>query len=238
MKRILVIDDEPLIRDSLQRALKNYNAEVRTAKNGGEALVEIDACLYDICFLDLWLPDSYGLDLLPRIKEVSPESKVIVMSGAPLNDEAKQIIDRDAHVFIAKPFELVRIRELVGELLEQNHGNGVGHEEEHSNRTSGGAEEWKGIQKERRRSPRRPFAKSLTCSVENSGDQPPVMVELRAEVIDVSPFGISLRTSSPLQPGILIRFPAVNDGIAGTAGIVRNSAVLDSASFRSGIEFI
>lgn len=237
MKRILVVDDEPLIRDTLQRALKNYNAEVRTAKDGGEALVEINACLYDICFLDLWLPDSYGLDLLPRIKEALPRSKIIVMSGAPLTDEAKDLIDKDAHVFVAKPFELARIRELVTTLLQQGEN---GHRADGGNgrAESAESEECEGILKERRRFPRRPLAHPLTCSVESSGNESPVMVELQAEVIDVSPYGIALRTSSPLQPGVLICFPVVNDSIAGTAGIVRNSAVLGSASFRAGIEFI
>ncbi|MEW5744676.1 MAG: response regulator [Nitrospirota bacterium] len=226
MKRILIVDGEPLIRYSLEKLLKNYNVEVKAAKNGAEALVEINACFYDICFLDLWLPDSYGIDILKRIKETYPMSKVMVMSSSPISEETRDILDKEAYVFIAKPFDLPRIRSLVKQLLEEC--------EQQRAEVDDGDKTFM----ERRRFERRPFARSITYSVSSFDVLKPKMVDLDAEIVDISAAGMGIRTDYPLDPGSVIRFPVIGDGINSIAGVVKNTVALDRDLYRAGIEFV
>jgi len=109
--RILVVDDEPLIRDGLCRFLEK-NSSVMTVGSAEEALEEIRTQHYDLCFLDVILPGMNGLEAMKIIKELSPNTKVAIMSGSYLCEDMKRQIAENALEFIEKPFELSRIREI------------------------------------------------------------------------------------------------------------------------------
>ena len=79
--RILIVDDEPLIRDGLCRFL-DKESSVMTVGSAEEALEEIRAQHYDLCFLDVILPGMNGVEAMKIIKELSPSTKVAIMSGA------------------------------------------------------------------------------------------------------------------------------------------------------------
>jgi DNA-binding NtrC family response regulator len=110
--RILVVDDEPLIRDFLCRFL-DKNSSVMTVGSAEEALEEIRTQHYDLCFLDDILPRMNGMEAMKIIKELSPNTKVAIMSGSYLCEDMKRQIAEAALEFIEKPFELSRIREIV-----------------------------------------------------------------------------------------------------------------------------
>ena len=120
--RILVVDDEPLILYSLSRFLKK-KAAVKTVASAEEAIDEIVAQHYDLCFLDITLPGMTGLDALKIIKELSPITKVTIMTGNFLDETMTRQIEETAYAFIEKPFELLHIQEVVNRvattLIEQ-----------------------------------------------------------------------------------------------------------------------
>ena len=103
--RILVVDDNPLILKSISRFLKNI-ALVKTVSTAEEALDSIEEQYYDLCFLDVTLPGMNGLDAMKIIKEQSPNTKVVIMTGTLLNQAMKKQVDDFAYNFIEKPFGL------------------------------------------------------------------------------------------------------------------------------------
>ena len=120
--RILVVDDEPLILYSLSRFLKK-KAAVKTVASAEEAIDEMVAQHYDLCFLDITLPGMTGLDALKIIKKLSPITKVTIMTGNFLDETMTRQIEETAYAFIEKPFELLHIQEVVNRvattLIEQ-----------------------------------------------------------------------------------------------------------------------
>lgn len=112
MKRILIVDDQQLLLLGLKMALQNETTEVTITKTGKEALTEIASSFYDLCFLDIYLPDISGVELLPRFKELSPSTQVIVMSAGIITEGMREIIEKDAFMFIPKPFDLLQVKML------------------------------------------------------------------------------------------------------------------------------
>jgi DNA-binding NtrC family response regulator len=120
--RVLVCDDEPLITMSISRFLKE-KALVKTVPTAEEALDAIEEQHYDLCFLDIMLPGMSGLDAMKIINELSPTTKVAIMTGNLLDEAMKMHIEDTAYTFIEKPFSLSHIRGITDkvavELVEQ-----------------------------------------------------------------------------------------------------------------------
>ena len=110
--RILVVDDNPLILTSVSRFLKKI-ALVKTVSNAEEALDAIQDQHYDLCLLDVILPGMTGLDAMKIIIELSPNTKVAIMTATLLNEEMKKQVDDYAYTFIEKPFALSDIESVV-----------------------------------------------------------------------------------------------------------------------------
>ena len=117
---ILIIDDEPTLRDSLQIALSASGYEVQTARTGEEGLAIFEKQSPDLVLLDHWLPGINGDQVLQRIKEADPEIPVIVMTAQGSVDLAVQSMKMGAFDFLVKPFELEQVEALVQKGLEQN----------------------------------------------------------------------------------------------------------------------
>jgi len=117
MKKILVIDDEALIRYSLAITLQDDGMEVKTVSNGLTAIEESRRCFFNLCIIDLGLPDIHGVDVMMKIKELSPESKILVMTASCIDNRSKKLIEENADLFVAKPFELTHIKAIVDKLL-------------------------------------------------------------------------------------------------------------------------
>lgn len=113
MIKILLVDDENLILYSLAAALRHDGSEVVTVANGTDALGEIRRSSYDICFLDVNLPDANGLDLMKTVQEISPATRIIIMTAVDLNEQQMRYLHNTACHFLPKPFNLEDVRSLV-----------------------------------------------------------------------------------------------------------------------------
>lgn len=123
IKRILIVDDEQLILEGLSKALHklcNFQGEIKTVGTAGEAIDEISSCFYDICFLDIKLHDSSGLDVMKKINEISPETSVAIITALAMNGNMKRTIEEGASLFIPKPFDLSLIKVFVKQVLEED----------------------------------------------------------------------------------------------------------------------
>ena len=109
MTKILVIDDERSIRNSMKDILQYEGHEVVLAENGMEGLVSVKSEKPDIVFCDIKMPKMEGLAVLERIKEFSADTPVIMISGHGTIDTAIEAIRKGAYDFIEKPLDLNRI---------------------------------------------------------------------------------------------------------------------------------
>ena len=109
MTKILVIDDERSIRNSMKDILKYELHEVVLAENGMEGLVSVKSEKPDIVFCDIKMPKMEGIEVLERIKEFSADTPVIMISGHGTIDTAIEAIRKGAYDFIEKPLDLNRI---------------------------------------------------------------------------------------------------------------------------------
>jgi DNA-binding NtrC family response regulator len=117
--KILVVDDEPILRDSLEIALKTSNYEVLTARSGEEGLEQFKNENPDLVLLDHWLPGINGDEVLRRIKEENPEIPVIIMTAQGSIEMAVNLMKMGAFDFLVKPFELDQLEALIKKGLDR-----------------------------------------------------------------------------------------------------------------------
>jgi DNA-binding NtrC family response regulator len=117
--KILVIDDEPILRDSLRVALETSGYDVLTARTGEEGLDLFQRESPDLVLLDHWLPGMTGDEVLRTIKEMNPDIPVIVMTAQGSIELAVNAMKMGAFDFLIKPFELDQIEALVKRGLER-----------------------------------------------------------------------------------------------------------------------
>lgn len=109
MAKILIIDDEKSIRNSMKDILSFEGHEVSVAENGLEGLVAVKTNKPEVVFCDIKMPKMEGIEVLERIKEITPETSVIMISGHGTIDTAIEAIKKGAYDFIEKPLDLNRI---------------------------------------------------------------------------------------------------------------------------------
>jgi len=117
--RILIIDDEPTLRESLKFALAASGYEVSAARTGEEGLELLSAANPDLILLDHWLPGINGDQVLSKVKEINPDLPVIIMTAQGSVELAVSLMKMGAFDFLVKPFELDQIEALVAKGLER-----------------------------------------------------------------------------------------------------------------------
>ncbi len=109
MSRILVIDDERSIRNTLKDILEYEKYEVDLAEDGNKALEKVKAAEYDIILCDIKMPGLDGIEVLERLNVLTPDTPVVMISGHGNIDTAVESIKKGAFDFIEKPLDLNRL---------------------------------------------------------------------------------------------------------------------------------
>jgi two-component system, NtrC family, nitrogen regulation response regulator NtrX len=109
MSRILVIDDERAIRNTLKEVLEYEKHEVDLAEDGPRGLELITDNIYDIVLCDIKMAKMDGIEVLSRIAETSPNTPVVMISGHGNIDTAVEAIKKGAYDFLEKPLDLNRL---------------------------------------------------------------------------------------------------------------------------------
>ncbi len=109
MPKILVIDDEKSIRNTLQDILTHENYEVVLAEDGQEAIEKADQQKFDVVLCDVKMPGMDGIEVLDRFREIDPDATFVMISGHGTIDTAVEAIKKGAFDFISKPLDLNRL---------------------------------------------------------------------------------------------------------------------------------
>lgn len=107
--KILIIDDERSIRNSLKEILADEGYEVDVAENGATGCAMVDKEKYSVIFCDIKMPEMDGMEVLGRLTEMGIDSAVVMISGHGDIDTAVECIKKGAFDFIQKPLDLNRI---------------------------------------------------------------------------------------------------------------------------------
>ncbi len=101
--KILVVDDEEVVRLSHIRTLASVHCNVEVVKNGEEALQVMEQRPADVVLLDLRMPGMDGMAVLKAIKQSWPETEVVIITGYPNIETAKEAVRLGAYDYLAKP---------------------------------------------------------------------------------------------------------------------------------------
>jgi DNA-binding NtrC family response regulator len=101
--RILIVDDDETVRRSYLRSLESTSCQVAAASDGEEALQTMEQNPFDVVLLDMRMPGQDGLSVLRTIKQKWPESEVVIITGYPTVDSAKEAVRLGAYDYVAKP---------------------------------------------------------------------------------------------------------------------------------------
>lgn len=118
---ILVVDDEEVVRRSFQRVLASERCHVEAVGTGEQALEAMATRPYDVVLLDLRLPGMDGMSALRTMKRCWPEGEVIVITGYPSVETAKEAIRLGAGDYLAKPLAPGEVIEAANSALERKH---------------------------------------------------------------------------------------------------------------------
>jgi two-component system response regulator HydG len=121
--RILIVDDEPSVRDSLSRWFRDDGYEVGVAEGANDALTRLAERRWDLALLDIRMRGTDGIELQRRMKEVDPDLVVIIMTGYASVDTAVTALKQGAYDYITKPLDPDDVSHLVQNALSHRRSN-------------------------------------------------------------------------------------------------------------------
>lgn len=117
--RLLLVDDEPLLRLSIGDTLSAEGHEVMLAANGEDAVSSLQGDRFDLVICDVHLPKVSGLDVLRQCRELQPGVPVIIMTAYGLTAEAEEAVQNGAAAYLMKPFQFEELLREIARILDK-----------------------------------------------------------------------------------------------------------------------
>ena len=105
-EKILVVDDDPNLRKTLADILRIKGYETAVAENGAEAIAAAERETFSLALIDLMLPDVPGIEVMARIKAISPLTEAIILTGHASMDTAIEATKQGAYSYLLKPYQM------------------------------------------------------------------------------------------------------------------------------------
>jgi len=116
--KILVVDDERVMRDLFKRVLSLKGYLVTAVESGKEAIEKVKETHFDIAFIDVVMPEMDGIETLRALKKIDPKVQavisVVMMTGFAVEEEIKEAMQEGALDYLYKPFDIVEIMTVIG----------------------------------------------------------------------------------------------------------------------------
>lgn len=119
MKPILIVDDEPIVRESIRDWLQDAGYQVETAESGEQALEMVAREDFSIILLDVRLPGKTGIKVLKEVKALKPDTKTIVITAYPSPDMEAEAMRLGAMDYLIKPVYPDDLEKLIREALRE-----------------------------------------------------------------------------------------------------------------------
>jgi DNA-binding NtrC family response regulator len=119
-KKIIVLDDEPIVCERLKPALEKKGFYVETYTNSKEVIDRITQQKFDVLVTDLKMRKPDGLDVMDYASQYSPSTKVIIITGFATVETATKAMKSGAVDFIAKPFRISQLRDLIIKITSED----------------------------------------------------------------------------------------------------------------------
>ncbi|MDR9501569.1 MAG: response regulator [Desulfurivibrionaceae bacterium] len=227
-KKILIIDDDYLILYGLSKALRSDTTDVTTVPSATGAVEELAHAPYDLCLMDLHLPDANGFELMKTIRRTWPHTKIIVMTASFLNDEdlsAKitEAATNGACHFLPKPFDIGELKEIISGVLNADPSR-LPWEMAAGQMT-----------RQTRKHSRHGYAQEMEIALVDAQGRNPPPPSTTATSIDISEGGVGLRTCFPLRGSQMI---SMRSGLSEKMGVVVWNRMGADNTCRAGIRFV
>lgn len=121
-KKILVVDDEEIMRGFLCDLLKEDGYDVDESRSGEDAIVRVTRGVFDLVITDIKMQGKDGYSVLVEAKKINPRMKVLMMTGYAVDGEAEDSLLLGADGFILKPFDIASIREIIHRVIGKGNG--------------------------------------------------------------------------------------------------------------------
>ncbi|MBL0090459.1 MAG: response regulator [Ideonella sp.] len=125
LRKILVVDDDPVVGKSFDRVLTNKGYEVVMAHNAAEALERMRKSEYDVVYTDIRMPGMDGLELAEKVKARRPWTPVVIVTGHGTVDNERRAMDAGVTAFLHKPLSPEMIEDSATEALQQGMAAGT-----------------------------------------------------------------------------------------------------------------
>ena len=122
--KILIVEDEPALRELIQRSLEKERYVVEVAADFNSALRKIEDYDYDCVLLDIMLPDGSGLDLLEKLKAMHKRENVIIISAKDSLEDKVLGLELGADDYLPKPFHLAELNARIKSVIRRHHHDG------------------------------------------------------------------------------------------------------------------
>lgn len=119
-KRILITDDDPIIRQVCIGTLKREGYNIETANDGSEAMDRLRRESFDLLILDVWMPRMTGLEVLSELRTLPNPPRTIVLTSDTTSGTVLQAIKEQAYLYIQKPFDVDELQSAVADALSTN----------------------------------------------------------------------------------------------------------------------
>lgn len=122
--KILIVEDEPSLRELIQRSLEKERYVVEVAADFNSALCKIEDYDYDCVLLDIMLPDGNGLNLLEKLKAMHKRENVIIISAKDSLEDKVLGLELGADDYLPKPFHLAELNARIKSVIRRQHHDG------------------------------------------------------------------------------------------------------------------
>ena len=116
-KRILIVEDDEEMRSLLKDFFMEEGFEIDAVSNGSEAFRRLVKEPFDLVITDIRMPGLTGLDILPGIKKLQPETSIIVITAFGSEEVHRRAFERGATAYLEKPIHFHKLRELINEMV-------------------------------------------------------------------------------------------------------------------------
>src|SRR3954451_15350677 len=120
MGRVLVVDDEPAVRESIERVLRHDGFEVAVASDGREAVRRVAVVRPDVVLLDVLMPQIDGLEVCRRMRDTGDRTPVLMLTARDAVNDRVAGLEAGADDYLAKPFALEELLARVRALLRRS----------------------------------------------------------------------------------------------------------------------